>query len=29
MRVTVGDAKGQALTDKRKKVAEYFSKEDI
>jgi hypothetical protein len=29
MRITVGDAKGIALTDKRKKVAEYFSKEDI
>jgi hypothetical protein len=29
MRITVGDAKGIALTDKRKNVAEYFSKEDI
>ena len=29
MRITIGDAKGKALVDKRKKVAEYFTKEDI
>jgi hypothetical protein len=29
MRITIGDAKGKAFVDKRKKVAEYFTKEDI
>jgi hypothetical protein len=29
MRITIGDAKGKAMIDKRKKVAEYFTKEEI
>ncbi len=29
MRITIGDAKGIAMTDKRKIVADYFTKEEI
>jgi hypothetical protein len=29
MRITIGDAKGKAMVDKRKLVVEYLTKEDI
>ena len=29
MRITIGDAKGKAMVDKRKLVVEYLTKEDL
>lgn len=29
MRVTIGDAKGRAMVDKKKPVKDYFTKEDL